>query len=93
MTWQDEVTPTQWAEWQDVARRTSKDKKMHKSLGPEDYAVLAQSRKVLINLIIISFANQGDFDESLFPTENNTKFSVIDSEVARMPRQIFHVMG
>ena len=44
MTWQDEVTPTQWAEWQEVARRASKAKKMHTSLGPEDYAASAIER-------------------------------------------------
>jgi len=43
-SWQDEVTPTQWAEWQDVARRASKAKKMHTSLGPEDYAASAIER-------------------------------------------------
>jgi DNA-directed RNA polymerase specialized sigma24 family protein len=44
MTWQDEVTPAQWAEWQDIARRASKSKKMHTSLGPEDYAASAIER-------------------------------------------------
>ena len=44
MTWQDEVTPTQWAEWQDIARRASKAKKMHTSLGAEDYAASAIER-------------------------------------------------
>jgi DNA-directed RNA polymerase specialized sigma24 family protein len=44
MTWQDEVTPTQWAEWQDIAHRASKAKKMHTSLGAEDYAASAIER-------------------------------------------------
>ncbi|CAN2188748.1 hypothetical protein MCEMRE212_00471 [Candidatus Nanopelagicaceae bacterium] len=44
MTWQDEVTPEQWAEWQDLARKSSKAKKMHTTLGPEDYAASAIER-------------------------------------------------
>jgi DNA-directed RNA polymerase specialized sigma24 family protein len=44
MTWQSEVSPEQWAEWQDIARRASKAKKMHTSLGPEDYAASAIER-------------------------------------------------
>ena len=44
LTWQDEVSPPQWAEWQDIARRASKAKKMHTSLGPEDYAASAIER-------------------------------------------------
>jgi DNA-directed RNA polymerase specialized sigma24 family protein len=38
MTWQDEVTPQEWDEWQSLAQRLSKPKKQVTSLGPEDYA-------------------------------------------------------
>ena len=38
MTWQDEVTPQEWDEWQNLARLLSKSKKQVTSLGPEDYA-------------------------------------------------------
>ncbi len=38
MSWQDEVTPQEWDEWQNLARRLSKSKKQVTSLGPEDYA-------------------------------------------------------
>jgi DNA-directed RNA polymerase specialized sigma24 family protein len=38
MSWQDEVTPQEWEEWQRVAQRLSKAKKTATSLGPEDYA-------------------------------------------------------
>lgn len=38
MTWQDEVTPQEWDEWQKIAQRLSKSKKQATSLGPEDYA-------------------------------------------------------
>jgi len=41
MTWQSEVSPTQWSEWQEIARKASKAKKMPTSLGPEDYAASA----------------------------------------------------
>ena len=41
MTWQSDVSPTQWAEWQELARKASKSKKMHTTLGPEDYAASA----------------------------------------------------
>lgn len=44
MTWQASVTPEQWAEWQELARKASKSKKMHTSLGPEDYAASAIER-------------------------------------------------
>ena len=43
-SWQDQVSPTQWAEWQDIARRASKAKKMHTTLGAEDYAASAIER-------------------------------------------------
>ncbi len=36
--WQDEVTPQEWDEWQNLARLLSKSKKQVTSLGPEDYA-------------------------------------------------------
>lgn len=38
MTWQDEVTPQEWDEWQKLAQKLSKSKKQTTSLGPEDYA-------------------------------------------------------
>ena len=41
MTWQDEVTPQEWDEWQNLARLLSKSKKQVTSLGPEDYAAQA----------------------------------------------------
>ena len=41
MTWQSDVTPEQWAEWQEFARKASKSKKMHTTLGAEDYAASA----------------------------------------------------
>ena len=41
MTWQSDVTPEQWAEWQELARKASKSKKMHTTLGAEDYAAQA----------------------------------------------------
>jgi RNA polymerase sigma factor (sigma-70 family) len=44
MTWQSEVSPTEWAAWQDLARKTSKAKRMPTSLGPEDYAASAIER-------------------------------------------------
>ena len=44
MSWQDEVTPEQWAEWQELARKSSKSKKMHTTLGAEDYAASAIER-------------------------------------------------
>jgi len=41
MTWQSDVSPEKWAEWQELARKASKSKKMHTTLGPEDYAASA----------------------------------------------------
>jgi DNA-directed RNA polymerase specialized sigma24 family protein len=38
MSWQDEVTPQEWDEWQKLAQKLSKSKKQTTSLGPEDYA-------------------------------------------------------
>lgn len=44
MTWQSDVTPEQWAEWQEFARKASKSKKMFTTLGAEDYAASAIER-------------------------------------------------
>ena len=41
MTWQDEVTPEQWQEWQVLARKAAKQKKVFTTLGAEDYAASA----------------------------------------------------
>jgi DNA-directed RNA polymerase specialized sigma24 family protein len=41
VNWQDDVNPAQWAEWQELARKASKSKRMHTTLGPEDYAASA----------------------------------------------------
>jgi DNA-directed RNA polymerase specialized sigma24 family protein len=41
VNWQDDVSPAQWAEWQELARKASKAKRMPTSLGPEDYAASA----------------------------------------------------
>ena len=41
MTWQDDVTPEEWAEWQALARKASKQKKVFTTLGAEDYAASA----------------------------------------------------
>jgi DNA-directed RNA polymerase specialized sigma24 family protein len=41
MTWQSEVTPAEWDEWQKLARKLSKSKKQATSLGAEDYAAQA----------------------------------------------------
>lgn len=41
MTWQSDASPEQWAEWQELARKASKSKRMHTTLGPEDYAASA----------------------------------------------------
>jgi DNA-directed RNA polymerase specialized sigma24 family protein len=38
MTWQDEVSPREWDEWQKLAQKLSKSKKQVTSLGPENYA-------------------------------------------------------
>ena len=44
MSWQDDVSAAQWAEWQELARKAAKSKKMHTTLGPEDYAASAIER-------------------------------------------------
>jgi DNA-directed RNA polymerase specialized sigma24 family protein len=41
VAWQDEITPDQWEEWQQYARKISKSKKVNTTLGPEDYAATA----------------------------------------------------
>ena len=41
MTWQSDVAPEHWAEWQELARKASKSKKLHTTLGAEDYAASA----------------------------------------------------
>jgi len=41
MNWQDEVSPEQWEQWQDYARKVSKSKKVTTTLGAEDYAASA----------------------------------------------------
>ena len=46
MTWQSEVAPAEWDEWQKLARKLSKSKKQATSLGPEDYA--SQAREKLL---------------------------------------------
>ena len=48
MTWQSEVSPQQWEEWLNLARKLSKSKKVITSLGPEDYA--AQAIEKLVSL-------------------------------------------
>jgi DNA-directed RNA polymerase specialized sigma24 family protein len=47
MTWQSEVTPAEWDEWQNLARKLSKSKKQATSLGPEDYASQAIEKLLL----------------------------------------------
>jgi DNA-directed RNA polymerase specialized sigma24 family protein len=41
MTWQSDVTPEEWQEWMNRARRLSKARKVVTSLGPDDYAAQA----------------------------------------------------
>ena len=41
MTWQDDVTLEQWAQWQDVARKAANAKRVFTTLGAEDYAAQA----------------------------------------------------
>lgn len=41
MTWQDEVSSEQWKEWQDLAQKLSKSKRINTTLGPDDYAASA----------------------------------------------------
>ncbi len=41
MSWRDSVTPAEWEDWQEIARKAAKSKKLHTSLGPEDYAAQA----------------------------------------------------
>ena len=41
MSWQDDVTPEQWAQWQDAARKAANAKRVFTTLGAEDYAAQA----------------------------------------------------
>jgi len=41
MTWQDDVSPTQWDEWQAIARKAAKSQRVFTTLGAEDYAAAA----------------------------------------------------
>jgi DNA-directed RNA polymerase specialized sigma24 family protein len=38
VTWQNDVTPEEWEQWQEYARKISKSKKVATTLGAEDYA-------------------------------------------------------
>lgn len=39
--WQDDITSMQWNEWQELARKISRQKKIITTLGAEDYAASA----------------------------------------------------
>ena len=41
MTWQDDVTQEEWAQWQEVARKAANAKRVFTTLGAEDYAAQA----------------------------------------------------
>lgn len=41
MSWQDDVTPAQWDEWQAIARKAAKSQRVFTTLGAEDYAAAA----------------------------------------------------
>jgi DNA-directed RNA polymerase specialized sigma24 family protein len=41
MSWQDDVTPAQWEEWQALARKAAKSQRVFTTLGAEDYAAAA----------------------------------------------------
>ena len=41
MSWQDDVTQEQWAQWQEVARKAANAKRVFTTLGAEDYAAQA----------------------------------------------------
>ena len=41
MTWQDDVTPAQWDEWQAIARKAARSQRVFTTLGAEDYAAAA----------------------------------------------------
>ena len=41
MSWQDDVTPAQWEEWQAIARKAAKSQRVFTTLGAEDYAAAA----------------------------------------------------
>jgi RNA polymerase sigma factor (sigma-70 family) len=44
VTWQSEVSPEEWEEWQKLARKLSRAKNVPTSLGYEDYAASAVER-------------------------------------------------
>jgi RNA polymerase sigma factor (sigma-70 family) len=46
MTWQSEVPPEEWEEWQKFARKISRVKNVPTSLGHEDYAASAMERLI-----------------------------------------------
>jgi DNA-directed RNA polymerase specialized sigma24 family protein len=41
LTWQGDVTPEQWEEWQAIARKAAKSQRVFTTLGAEDYAASA----------------------------------------------------
>jgi len=41
LSWQDDVTPAQWDEWQAIARKAAKSQRVFTTLGAEDYAAAA----------------------------------------------------
>ncbi len=41
MTWQDEISSEEWKDWQNIARKLSKSKRIHTTLGADDYAAAA----------------------------------------------------
>lgn len=41
MSWQSEVSPNEWEEWQNLARKLSKSKRVKTTLGSDDYAASA----------------------------------------------------
>jgi hypothetical protein len=47
MTWQSEVTPAEWDEWQKLARKLSKSKKQATSLGAEDYVAQSNEKRLV----------------------------------------------
>ena len=47
MTWQSEVTPAEWDEWQKLARKLSKSKKQATSLGAEDYVSQSNEKRLV----------------------------------------------
>jgi hypothetical protein len=47
MTWQSEVTPAEWDEWQKLPRKLSKSKKQATSLGVEDYVAQSNEKRLV----------------------------------------------